>query len=181
MQREIEITQGIEARLEGDELVVKGPKGELSRRFSNPRAGIRVEVGKVVVFSDAKKTTKKARAALGTWEAHVKNMFIGVTSGWEVRLKVVYSHFPIRQSVEGDKFIIHNFLGEKRPRSASILDNVMVELKKDEIVVTGTDIEKVGQTSANLESASRVRGFDRRVFQDGIYVVQKCRPAGESE
>ena len=49
---------------------------------------------------------------------------------------------------------------------------VMVE-KKVHVVITGVDREKVGQTAAIIERACRVTGRDRRVFQDGIYIVSK--------
>ena len=41
------------------------------------------------------------------------------------------------------------------------------------MILSGIDKEKVGQTMANIEQATRVRGFDIRVFQDGIYLVEK--------
>ena len=53
--------------------------------------------------------------------------------------------------------------------------DVKVEVKnKVDVIVTGADIEKVGQTAANIERACRIRKRDRRVFQDGIYIVAKA-------
>ena len=53
--------------------------------------------------------------------------------------------------------------------------DVEVEVKnKVDVIVTGADIEKVGQTAANIERACRIRKRDRRVFQDGIYIVAKA-------
>ena len=49
-----------------------------------------------------------------------------------------------------------------------------VEVKnKVEVVVSGIDKEKVGQTSANIERCTTVKNRDRRVFQDGIYLLEK--------
>ena len=48
-----------------------------------------------------------------------------------------------------------------------------MEVKGDTVIVTGIDKELVGQTMANIEQATKVRGFDIRVFQDGIYLVEK--------
>ena len=48
-----------------------------------------------------------------------------------------------------------------------------VTVNGDEVVVTGIDKEKVGNTAANIESATRIRKRDPRVFQDGIYIVEK--------
>ena len=88
---------------------------------------------------------------------------------------MVYSHFPMKIAVKGDKFIIENFLGEKAPRSAMILAGAKVTIKGNEVFVTGSDLEKVSQTAANIERATKIRGFDPRVFQDGIYIVEKAR------
>jgi large subunit ribosomal protein L6 len=53
------------------------------------------------------------------------------------------------------------------------LPGTKVNIGKDEVTITGIDKEHVGQTMANIEQATRVRGFDIRIFQDGIYLVDK--------
>ena len=110
---------------------------------------------------------------MGTFRSHITNMIIGVTAGFEYKMKIVYSHFPVKTSVKGDKFVIENFLGEKYPRSASILGDTKISTKGDEVVLTGSDKEHVGQTAANIEQITRIKGYDPRVFQDGIYITQK--------
>lgn len=109
----------------------------------------------------------------GTIAAHIRNMIKGVTKGYTYRLKIVYAHFPMKVTVKGDTVVIENFLGERAPRYAKILPGVKVEVKGEEVIVSGIDKEKVGQTAANIELATRVRGFDIRKFQDGIYIVSK--------
>ena len=47
------------------------------------------------------------------------------------------------------------------------------EIDRDKIVVSGIDKEAVGQTAANIERCTTVKGRDRRVFQDGIYLLSK--------
>lgn len=69
--------------------------------------------------------------------------------------------------------MIQNFLGERYPRKAEILETVKVEVKGEIITVTGIDKEKVGQTAANIERATKVKNRDIRVFQDGIYIVKR--------
>jgi len=53
------------------------------------------------------------------------------------------------------------------------LPGVKVNVKGDEIVVEGVDLENVAQTAANIEQASKIRGFDKRIFGDGIYIYSK--------
>ncbi len=116
---------------------------------------------------------KKEKALLGTYGAHIRNMIVGVTKGYEYKMKIVFAHFPIKASVKGDTFMIENFLGEKHPRKARILGITKVNVKGDLVDLTGPDVEAVGQTAANIERATKIKGFDPRVFQDGIYIIQK--------
>lgn len=172
LKDEIPIPEGVQVSLEeGGRLKVKGPQGEVSRMLAHPR--VRVELkGKHVVVS-SEQPRKREKALVGTYGAHIRNMLEGVTKGFEYKMKIVYAHFPIKASVKGDTFVIENFLGEKHPRKAKILGATKVTVKGDQVVLTGPDIEEVGQTAANIERATRIKGYDPRVFQDGIYITEK--------
>ena len=172
IREEIEIPEGVEVTVENNVVKVKGPKGELERELKYPGVKIFMEDGKVVIYKDFPR--RKDIAIARTFKAHINNMIKGVTEGFTYKLKVVYSHFPITVKVQGDKVVIENFLGEKAPRLAQILPGVKVKVKGQEIVVEGIDKEKVGQTAANIEQATRITKWDRRVFQDGIYIVEKA-------
>ncbi len=69
--------------------------------------------------------------------------------------------------------MVYNFLGEKSPRKTNILGDTKVEIKADEIIVSGISKEDTGQTAANLETLTKISARDRRVFQDGIYIEKK--------
>ncbi|MDD1754993.1 MAG: 50S ribosomal protein L6 [Methanothrix sp.] len=169
--RQVEIPEGVAVAVDGNTVTVKGPKGEVSRQLSYPEIEIKKEDSILVVNSRLDR--KRQRAMVGTLAAHIGNMIAGVTKGYEYKMKVVYSHFPIQLKAASDELIINNFLGERRPRSARILPGTKVNIGKDEVTITGIDKECVGQTMANIEQATRVRGFDIRIFQDGIYLVDK--------
>ncbi len=100
-------------------------------------------------------------------------MIKGVTEGFVYKMKIVYSHFPIKASVKGNEFIIENFLGEKSARKAKLFGNVKVTIKGSDVIIEGINREEVGQTAANIEAATKVKDKDVRVFQDGIYIVSK--------
>ena len=104
----------------------------------------------------------------------------GVSSGWTCSLKLVYAHFPVKLEPKGGKLVIKNFLGARSDRQAELVEGVDVKIEGDTIKITGTDKEKVGQAAANIEYATRVKDFDKRVFQDGIYLTGKPVPAGGS-
>ncbi|MDI9618728.1 50S ribosomal protein L6 [Methanothermobacter sp.] len=170
IREEIPIPEDVNVTIDG-EVKVKGPKGELSRKFNHSEISMDVEDDKVVL--EVKFPKKKDKAMIGTVKAHINNMIRGVTEGFTYRMKIVYAHFPMSVKVAGDKVLIENFLGERHPRTAKIVGDTKVQVKGDEVEVTGINKEHVGQTMANLEQATKIKGRDPRVFQDGIYLVSK--------
>ncbi|MEM2918957.1 MAG: 50S ribosomal protein L6 [Candidatus Altiarchaeota archaeon] len=170
---QINIPKGIEVRLEGNKIFVKGEKGELKKELNSliKVEKINSDGEKVIIKADSDR--KKIRAIAGTTEADIKNMIKGVSQGVTYKLRVVYSHFPINLKIQGDTLLIENFLGEKYPRKAKILEGVTVNIKGRDLELYGIDKEKVAQTAANIESATAIKNFDPRVFQDGIYIYEK--------
>ncbi len=171
VNEKINLPEGVTAKFENNILTIKGEKGENSKVFSHPKINIKLN-GKIVEIN-SKNVRRKDKAIIGTFVAHINNMARGVTQGFEYQMKTVFSHFPIKTMVEGNKFIVQNFLGERSPRFAEILNGVKVDIKGEDISVTGIDKEKVGQTVANIERATKVKNRDIRVFQDGVYRISK--------
>ena len=171
IRKEIEIPSGVTMDCKEGELTVKGPRGELQRTFTHPRVTLLLEGEKAVVHCSKPKRSEMGLA--GTWASHVNNMVIGVTEGFEYKMRIIFSHFPIKTSVKGKELVIENFLGERHPRIARIMDGVTAKISGDSITLQGNNKEMVGQTSANIEKATVVKGYDTRVFQDGIYLVSR--------
>jgi large subunit ribosomal protein L6 len=176
LERIVEIPEGVEVRIDGNDVAgyvvnVVGPKGENSKTLKFRDVHIKLEDGSVKVYTDSAK--KKQRAMVGTFAAHVRNLIKGVTEGFQYKLKLVYSHFPVKLRVEGSEVVIENFLGEKYPRRARIVGRAQVRIDGNDIIVEGIDKEECGQTAANLEQSTRIKKLDVRVFQDGIYIVEK--------
>ncbi len=169
---EIEISQREDRRYE---VTVKGPKGEVTKEFYYPDVYLWVEDDEVVIA--ATRSNRRQKAILGMIKAYIENMQKGVTEGHEYKLKLVYSHFPpeVKVDQKEGKVYIENFMGENVPRVAEIVDpeNTEVIVKGQDIIVRGIDKEAVGQTAANLEQATYIKDRDPRVFQDGIYIVEK--------
>ena len=171
----IALPEGASASLDGDVITVSKDGQSLSREFRHHKVEVRAVNGDLEVFVNLPRRSDKALA--GTWAAHLRNMALGIDEGFEYRLKAVFSHFPMSLKVDGKQMIINNLFGEKVPRVAKLPWSpaeveVRVENKTD-VVVRGADREKVGQTAANIERACRIKKRDRRVFQDGIYIVSK--------
>lgn len=177
IERSIAIPDGVTVTLDGTTLKVKGPRGELSRNFAHPRIKIAIAEGHVVTSCEY--PTIREKAMVGTFNAHVRNMVRGVTVGYTYQLKTVFSHFPMRVAVKGNQVQIDNYMGGHAPRFADIVGGCKVTVKGADLTIEGNDIEAVGQTAANIERATSRGGFDKRVFQDGIYVVHKSHKVRE--
>jgi len=173
---ELEIPDDVDAVVDHLDLTVEGPNGTVKRRLWYPDVRLSVEDGAVVIDTDA--DDAKTNATLGTFESHVANMLYGVTEGWEYRMQIHYSHFPMQVAVEGDEVVIENFLGETAPRRTRVHGDTDVQVDGDEIVLMGSDKEAVGQTAGDIEQLTRVTDKDTRVFQDGVYIVEKPSKGG---
>ena len=176
IEHRIPLSEGVSASVADDGVLsVNGPNGALTRGFVDRTIGVSIDGGEIVVAADLPRRKQKALA--GTWAAHIRNMVMGVTDGFTYKLKAVYSHFPMNIKVESDKMTVSNYFGERVPRVADFLwpNDVKVRMEgKQDIIVSGVDKEKVGQTAAIIERTCTVRRRDRRVFQDGIYIVEKA-------
>jgi large subunit ribosomal protein L6 len=170
--QEVEIPQGIEANLDGTILTIKGPEGESQREFKIGKLDMEKKDNKIIFGN--KKSTKTEKRLMNTLAAHVRNMIKGVQEKFEYKLKICFSHFPMTVEIKENEAIIKNFLGEKIPRKSRIAPGVDVKVDKQIITVTSHDKELAGQVAANFENVTKVGKRDRRVFQDGIFIISKC-------
>lgn len=160
----ITVPQGVQISVEKCLVSVKGPKGEDSRDFCNSGAKIeRTSDGIQVIGS---------KVMANTVEAHIQNMITGVSEGYTFKMKMLYSHFPMSLEVKPGELVIKNFIGEKQPRRVKIVGKTKIEVKGQELTVTGSNKEHIGQTVANIKTATKIRKRDSRVFQDGIYITE---------
>jgi large subunit ribosomal protein L6 len=170
------LPEGVKAKLVGRKIELTGPKGSLSRNFPIEAIALTFGAHSVTLTLRLPPERKKSRALLGTWERHIGNLADGVTRGFEAKMKSVAAHFPMKLSVKDGHLLIENFLGEKHPRSAAILDGIEASVEGEFVVLRGLDIERVGQCAATIERTTRIRDYDPRVFQDGIYLIERAHP-----
>jgi large subunit ribosomal protein L6 len=169
----VNVPDGVKAKFDKSTrtLEVNGPLGTLSRTFVHPKLNVKLKGKDIQLLCDLPR--KKDLALFGTWRAHIRNMLKGVTDGFEYKLKIVYAHFPIKTRVQDEFVVVENFLGEKQPRKAKIIGETKVKISGDQIILNGIDLEHVSQSAANIELATRIKNFDPRIFQDGIYIIEK--------
>jgi large subunit ribosomal protein L6 len=167
---------GVHFTVDGTSLKAKGPLGEVKRPFPSAALGLETEGAEIHLSLKIPANRKKAQALLHTWERHVANLAVGVTLGFQARMKIVAAHFPMKVQVKDSSLLIENFLGEKYPRTARLIPGVEAKVDGEFVILSGHDIEEVGQSAANIETATKIRDYDPRVFQDGIYIIERARP-----
>jgi len=170
--QEVEIPEGVTVTVEDDMITVKGPLGENKKNINLYKIDFKIEGKKIIIGNKA--STKRQKKMINTTVAHVNNLIKGVTEKFEYKLKICFSHFPFTVSMSGRNIEIKNFLGEKISRNVNIPEGADVDIQKEIITVTSTNKETAGQAAANFEAATKIRGKDTRVFQDGIYITEKC-------
>lgn len=168
--KKLRFADGLAVTAENGVLSISGPKGKLSRAFKSHRIEMKTE-GNVLTIT-GKPKNKQTRVLVETISAHARNMAEGLLYGYQYKLKVVYSHFPMSLAVDKGVVNIKNFLGEKYPRKAPVIGETKVDVKGQDVTVSGTDKDAVGQTASNLEQKTKVKNKDIRRYQDGIYIIE---------
>jgi len=169
----VDVPKGVTFALHGRRLHAKGPLGAVDRPFPSDALELRTGDGTATLKLRLPSHRKRSQALLRTWAAHLRNLGGSLTVGVEARLKIVAAHFPMKVQVKENHILIENFLGEKHPRSSDLLPGTTARVDGEFVILSGFDFEVVGQSAANIERASRIREYDPRVFQDGVYLVER--------
>jgi len=143
-KKPIELPKGVEFKREGEAVTVKGPKGSLTLKL---REGVGIEhEGQTVTITGY--TENRGLAAMaGTTRALLANMITGVSEGFERKLEL--RGVGYRAQAQGKK--LNLTLGFSHPVNYEVPEGVTVETpSQTEVVVRGTDKQKVGQVAAEI-------------------------------
>jgi large subunit ribosomal protein L6 len=141
----VDVPNGVQVNVQGSDVHVKGPKGEMKRSFSS-LIDIAVEDGQVLIKRKSDKATE--RALHGTTRAVIANMVQGVSSGFEIVLQV--EGVGYRAELQGKDLAL--FVGYSHPVKMEPPAGISFEVdqKTRQIKVQGYDREVVGQTAAEI-------------------------------
>jgi large subunit ribosomal protein L6 len=170
---EIQIPENVKVSLKGSMLHVQGPLGKVYKSFKKIPVLIEINNNKILLKKTGER--KKHLAILNTSRSLIQTLCIGVVDGFTIKMKIVYSHFPITVNIEGKKVLIKNFQGERAARVSMIKGNTLVVAKGDDVILTGPVLTDVSQTAANIQTNSKVKNKDHRVFLDGIYKYSQSK------
>jgi large subunit ribosomal protein L6 len=143
----VTIPAGVQVDINGLNIRVKGPKGELQRDFS-PLVGIAMENGEIVITRSSDKPAE--RALHGTTRAVLANMIHGVSAGFERVLEI--EGVGYRAEMNGKNLVL--YMGFSHPVEMEPPEGISfdVEAKARQVIVRGFDKEVVGQTAANIRN-----------------------------
>ena len=163
----VAVPNGVQVNVQGSDVHVKGPKGEMKRSFS-PQMEIAMEDGHVVI--KRKSDDAAERALHGTTRAVIANMVRGVSTGFDVVLAV--EGVGYRAELQGKDLAL--FVGYSHPVKVTPPTGISFEVdqKTRQIKVLGYDREVVGQTAAEIR---RVRPPEPYHGKGIRYVNEKIR------
>lgn len=152
-RKPIEIPQGVNTQITGNEIKVSGPKGELKQAI-HPEIKIEMKDGRIFV-SPKSELSKKGRGLWGLYRVLISNMIEGVTKGFEKKLEIEGVGF--KANVEGDSLVLN--LGFTNPVKIKKIDGVNFSVEKNVIIVSGIDKEKVGHIAALIRKQKKAEPY----------------------
>jgi large subunit ribosomal protein L6 len=166
-KRAIAVPSGVTANIEGQTVKIKGPKGALQVALHDD-VSVKLESGQIKIEPRAE--SKRARAQWGTSRTLVNNLISGVTKGFEQRLEI--SGVGYRAAVQGKNLQIA--LGYSHDVVYPIPEGITIATPRPvEIVISGSDKQKVGQVAAEIREYRRpepykgkgIKYSDERIFR----------------
>ena len=140
----IELPSGVELKVKGSEVKVKGPKGNLELRL---HANVSVEKDEENFV--VKPASNSDMPMAGTFRSLVNNMVIGVSNGFEKKLKLVGVGY--RAQIQGNKLTLA--LGFSHPVEYVAPEGITIEApSQTEIFIKGCDKQKVGQVASEIRA-----------------------------
>jgi len=164
----IEIPQGVEVKINENNVTVKGPKGELSRSI-DPQMIVKVEENQVTV--NRPNDSKLAKSLHGTTRSIIFNMVEGVKNGFEKALEI--QGVGYRAQLQGKKLVVN--AGYSHPVEIVPEEGIEVEVPTNtRIVIKGYDKEKVGALAANIRAIRPPEPYKGKgIRYEGEYVRRK--------
>ncbi len=171
----VPVPKNVQVQIDGRNVKVKGPKGELSREF-HPLMKIALQDGTIKV--DRPDDQRQSKALHGLTRALINNMVIGVTEGYEKVLEIRGTGY--RAELQGATLVMS--LGFSHPVVVDPPEGITfaVNPKAGTVTVSGVDKELVGQVTAEIRAWRPVEPYlGKGIRYQGEYVRRKAGKAGK--
>jgi len=171
-KKPIAIPKGVEVRLEGDQLIVKGPKGELNISV-HPDVELDIEDNSIAV--SVVDETRESRSIHGLFRVLIDNMVTGVTKGFERVLEIVGVGY--RAELKGRTAVFN--LGYSHPINFELPEGIDAKIEKTKITLSGIDRELLGMTAAKIRSFRKPEPYKGKgIKYAGEMIRRKAGKAG---
>ena len=172
----VTIPAGVEVKIDGHVVTVKGPQGELVREF-NPLMTIKQEGNEVIV--ERPDDSREARSLHGLTRTLIHNMVTGVAEGYSKKLQLVGVGY--RASLKGKD--LEMSLGFSHPVSVTPPEGITFEVpSQTEIIVKGASKEQVGQVAADVRAWRKPEPYKGKgIRYEGEHVRHKLGKAAKGE
>ena len=170
----IDVPAGVTVTIEGQNVAVKGPKGELSLTVKEPIEAKLVENQVIVTRPDDERSS---RSLHGLTRTLINNNIIGVTQGYEKKLEVVGTGYRVNAKGQGIEFA----LGYSHPITVEPPQGITLSVEgNDKVIVSGIDKQAVGEVAANIRKLRKPEPYKGKgVRYEGERVRRKAGKAGK--
>lgn len=170
----VELPAGVEVKQDGNNITVKGPKGELTRAFSSDIT-MNIE-GNVVTFTRPN-DTKEMKTIHGTTRANFNNMVVGVSEGFQKALELIGVGY--RAQLQGKKLVLN--VGYSHPVEIEAPAGIEIEVPANtQVIVKGINKEVVGELAANIRGVRPPEPYKGKgIRYVGEYVRRKEGKTGK--
>ncbi|MFC6274285.1 50S ribosomal protein L6 [Levilactobacillus tangyuanensis] len=142
----VNVPEGVEVKRDGDQVTVKGPKGELTRTFSNV---ISMKISDGAVDFDRPDNNNKTRALHGTMRANLNNMVEGVAKGFAKTLKLVGVGYRVQ--AKGKTLVLS--VGYSNPVEMAIPESLDIKVPDNTTInISGISKQEVGDFAAEIRA-----------------------------
>ena len=174
----VALTNNVEAQIKDKEIIVKGPKGELSTAYRADKVKIeQTDEGLLVSIKDL--GDRELRAYWGLYRSLVNNMVKGVTEGFEKKLEI--SGVGYRAAVSGQNLTLN--MGYSHPVEFPIPDGITITVEGNIITVSGIDKQLVGETAARIRKVRKPDVYKLKgiKYEDEIIIKKEGKTASKGE
>ncbi|MGO1538359.1 MAG: 50S ribosomal protein L6 [Leucobacter sp.] len=170
----ITVPGGVDVKIDGQQVTIKGPKGELSLVVAQPLS-VALDDGQVQVTRPDDE--RDSRSLHGLTRSLLNNDIIGVTEGYSKQLEVVGTGYRVQQKGQGLEFAI----GFSHPVSFTAPEGITLEVEgTNKITVRGISKQAVGETAANIRKLKRPEPYKGKgIRYAGENVRRKAGKAGK--
>lgn len=170
----VEIPSGVDVKIDGNIITVKGPKGELQKAI-HPEMIVKMEGSEILVQRPS--DDKLHRSLHGTTKSIIFNMVEGVTNGFTKTLELVGVGY--RASKSGDKLIVN--VGLSHPVEFTPEEGIEIEVPSNtKIIIKGIDKERVGALASNVRATRKPEPYKGKgVRYEGEHVRRKVGKTGK--